>query len=197
MEDGLDDIVSGRESIIKRSDVRWEICVVSDQGPVFVPKLAAVPLAVPVVVQTRTQVGCGPDLPLPVDEGQESLDDDGLDVIFSGRESTWKISDVGHDICVELDQCPVVVPKEAAESLALPVVALTRSQAGCAPVFTWPVIDDMISQVEVGPDLLSGWVMKMVDPDVASGDQVLPQLALTWIGMAVIRNGGRRWLTIM
>ena len=34
----------------------------------------------------------------------------------------------------------------------------------------------MISQVEVGPDLLSGWVMKMVDPDVASGDQVLPQV---------------------
>ena len=45
------------------------------------------------------------------------------------------------DMCVEPDhdQCPVVVPKEAGESLALPVVALTRSQAGCAPVFTWPV----------------------------------------------------------
>ena len=87
-----------------------------------------------------------------------------------------KLSDVSHDICVEPDQCPVVVPKEAAESLALPVVALTRSQAGCAPVFTWPVNDDMISQVEVGPDLLSGRVMKMVDPDVASADQVLPQV---------------------
>ena len=71
--------------------------MVSDQDLVIVPKLAAVPLAVPVVVQTRPQVGCGPDLPLPVDEGQESLDDDGLDVIFSGRESTVKISDVSHD----------------------------------------------------------------------------------------------------
>ena len=150
--------------------------MVSDQGPVVVPKLAAVPLAVPVVVQTRPQVGCGPDLPLPVDEGQESLHDDGLDVIFSGRESTVKISDVSHDICVEPDQCPVVVPKEAGESLALPVVALMRSWAGCAPVFAWPVNDDMISQVGVGPDLLSGRVMKMVDPDVASGDQVLPQV---------------------
>ena len=64
MEDDPDDVFSG--SIIKRSDVRREICVVSDQGPVVVPKLAAVPLGVPVVVQTRPQVGCGPDLPLPM-----------------------------------------------------------------------------------------------------------------------------------
>ena len=134
MEEGPDDVVSGRESIIKRSDVRREICVVSDQGPVVVPKFAAVPLAVPVVVQTRPQVGCGPDLPLPVDEGNH--DDDGPDILFSGWESTMKISDVSHDICIEPDQCPVVVPKEAGESLALPLVALTRSRAGCAPVFT-------------------------------------------------------------
>ena len=53
---------------------------------------------------------------------------------------------------------------------------LTRPQAGGAPVFTWPVNDDMISQDGVGPDLLSGRVMKMVDPDVESGDQVLLQL---------------------
>ena len=171
VEDGPDVIVSGWESIIKNSDVSREICVVSDQGPVVVPKLAAMPLAVPVVVQTRPQVGCGPDLPLLVDEGKESLDDDGLDVIFSGRESTVKILDVSCDICVEPDQFPVVVPKEAVEPQVLPVVALMRSQAGCAPVFTWPVNDDMISQVGVGPDLLSGRVMKMVDPDVESDDQ--------------------------
>ena len=138
-----------------------------------VPKLAAEPLAVHVVIQTRSQVGCGPDLPLPVDGGGEFLVDDGLDVIISRRGSTMKISDVSCDICVVPDQFPVVVPKEAVEPLVLPVVALTRSQAGCAPVFTWPVGDDMVSQVGVGPDLLSGWVMKMVDPDVESGDQVL------------------------
>ena len=173
VEDGPDVIVSGREPIIRNSDVSREICVVSDQGPVVVPKLAAVPLAVHVVVQTRPQVGCGPDLPLLVDEGKESLDDDGLDVIFSGRESTVKISDVSRDICVEPDQFPVVVPKEAVEPLVLPVVALTRSQAGCAPVFTWLVDDDMIAHVGVGPDLLSGRVINMVDPDVESDDQVL------------------------
>ena len=64
--DGLDVIVSGPESIITNSDV---ICVVPDQLPVVVPKLAAVPLSVCVVAQTRPQVGCGPDLPLPVDDG--------------------------------------------------------------------------------------------------------------------------------
>ena len=228
MKNNPNNIISGRKSIIKRSSIRREICVVSDQGPVVVPKLVAVPLAVLVVVQTRPQVGCGPDLPLPVDEGMESLDDDdGLDVFFSGRESTMNISDVSHDLCVEPDQCPVVVhklaavplaipvvvqtrpqvgcgpdlplpmdegmesldddgsppchdvcvepdqcplvvPKEARESLALPVVALTRSQAGCALVCTWPVNDNMISQVGVGPDLLSGRVMTMVDPDIAT-----------------------------
>ena len=63
-----------------------------DAVPVMFDRMAAVPLALPVVIQTRPQVDCGPDLPLPVDEGQESLDDDGLDVILSGRESTVNIS---------------------------------------------------------------------------------------------------------
>ena len=84
MEDGPDDIVSGWESIIKHSDVRRDICVVSDQGQVVVPKLAAVPLALPVVVQTRPQVGCGLDLPLPVYKGQEPLMEDGPVDIVSG-----------------------------------------------------------------------------------------------------------------
>ena len=64
--DGPEVIVSGRESIIAESDVCSEICVVSDQRPVVMPRLAAVPLAVSVVAQTRPRVGRGPDLPLPV-----------------------------------------------------------------------------------------------------------------------------------
>ena len=64
----------------------------------------------------------------------EFLDDDGLDVIISRRESTVMISDVSRDICVEPDQFPVVVPKEAVELLVLFVVALMRSQVGCAPL---------------------------------------------------------------
>ena len=102
----------------------------------------------------------------------ESLDDDGLDIIISGRESTVMISDVGRDICVEPDQFPLVVSKEAVEPLALPMVALTRSQVGCTPIFAWPANGDTISQVGIDPDLLSGRVMESVDPDVESGDQV-------------------------
>ena len=48
------------------------------------------PLCLPVVVQMRPQVGCDPDLPLPVDKGKESLVEDGPDVIVSGRKSNVK-----------------------------------------------------------------------------------------------------------
>ena len=64
-------IVSGRESNVAESDVSREICVVSDELPVVMPRLDAVPLAVSVVAQTRPWVGRGPDLPLLGDEGRE------------------------------------------------------------------------------------------------------------------------------
>ena len=103
-------------------------------------------------------MGYDPDLPLPVDTGKESLVVDGLDVIISRRKSNVKRSDVSHDICVVPDLFPVVVPKKAAEPLILPVVALMRSQAGCAPALT--LNDDINSQVGVDPDMLSGRVME-------------------------------------
>ena len=106
--------------------------MVSDQLLVIVPKLAAVPRAVFMVAQTRPQVGWGPDLPLPVDEGRESLHDS-LDVILSGPESTMRMSNVGRDICVELDHLPVVVPKLAAVPLAVSVVAQKRPRVGWGP----------------------------------------------------------------
>ena len=162
VEDGPDVIVSGRKSNMGRSDVSREICVVLDQCPVVVPKLAAVPLVLPVVVQTRPQVGCGPDLPLPVEEGKVSLVVDGLDVIFSGRKSNVQGSDVSSDICVVPDLFPVLMPKKAAEPLVLPVGAVTRSQAGGAPALTLPVNDDINSQVGVVPDMLSGRVMESI-----------------------------------
>ena len=68
----LDDpevVVSGRESNVAESDVSCEICVVSDQLPVVMPRLAAVPLDVSVVAQMRPRVGRGSDLPLLVDGG--------------------------------------------------------------------------------------------------------------------------------
>ena len=69
---GVDDpegLVSGRESIQAESDVNIALCMVPDQRPFEMPKLAAVPLAFSVVAQTRPRVGRGPDLPLLVDRG--------------------------------------------------------------------------------------------------------------------------------
>ena len=94
---------------MRMSNVGRDICVESDHLPVVAPKLAAVPLAVPVVTQTRPRVGWSPDLPLPMDEGRESLHDDALDVIFSRRESTVRLSDVSCDIYVTPDHLPDVV----------------------------------------------------------------------------------------
>ena len=50
---------------------------------------------------------------------------------------------------------------------------MTRSQAGCTPAFTLPVDEDVDSQVEVDPDMLSGRVMDMGDPDIERSNQVL------------------------
>ena len=57
-----------------------------------------------------------------------------------------------------------VVSKEAVEPLAVPVVVPTRPQVGGTPAVAWPVNVDAISRAEVDPDLLSGRVMKSVDP---------------------------------
>ena len=71
-----------------------------------------------------------------MDKGRESLHNDGLDVILSGRDSTMRMSNVSRDIYVEPDHLPDVVSTDAVEPLAVPVVALTRSQVSGPPVVT-------------------------------------------------------------
>ena len=56
------------------------------------------------------------------------------------------------------------------EPLAVPMVALRRSRVEGPLVVGRPVDLDAISRAAVYPDLLSGRVMKSVDPDVRSGD---------------------------
>ena len=77
---------------MRMSNVSRDICVEPDYLLVVTPKLAAVPLGIPVVAQTRPRVGRGPDLPLPMDEGKGSLHDDAVDLYFSGRESTRRLA---------------------------------------------------------------------------------------------------------
>ena len=153
-------------------DVNRGICMEPDFLPVVMSTDDVEPLAVPVVVQTRPRVGRGPDLPLQVDEVRESLPDYGLDVIISGREST------------------VVMPTDDVGTLAVPVVALTRSRVEGPLVVARHVNVDAISRAAVYPDLLSGGVMKLVDPDVGSGDPMSLKTILMQMGMPVIRHGG-------
>ena len=80
------------------------------------------------------------------------------------------MSDVNRDICVEPELFPVVMSTDAVEPLAVPVVALTRSRDDEPLVVARPVNVDVISRAAVYPDLLSGRVMKSVDPDVGDGD---------------------------
>ena len=81
-----------------------------------------------------------------------------------------KLSNVSHGICVEPDLLLVVMSMDGVEPLAVLVVALTRSRVDGPLVVGRPVNVDTISRAAVCPDLLSGQVMKSVDPDVRSGD---------------------------
>ena len=73
---------------------------------------------------------------------------------------------------MEPELFPVVMSTDAVEPLAVPVVALTRSQVLGPLVVARPVNVDAISWAAVYPDLLSGRVMKSVDPDVRVGDMM-------------------------
>ena len=73
-----------------------------------------------------------------------------------------RMSDVSRDICVEPELFPVVMSMDAVEPLAVPVVALTRSQVDGPLVVAWPVNVDAISRAAVYTDLLPGRVMMLI-----------------------------------
>ena len=123
-------------------------------------------LCFPVVVPTRPQGGCDPVVPLPIFRGLDFLAVDDPEVIVSGRESKVAESDVSHGICMEPDVLPVVMSTNDVEPLAVPVVTLTRSLVEGPVVVALPVNVEAISRALVYPDLLSGRVIKSVDPDV-------------------------------
>ena len=74
---------------------------------------------------------------------------------------------------MEPDLLPVVMSTDDVELLAVPVVVLTRSRGEGPLVVARPVNVDAISRAAVYSDLLSGGVIKLVDPDVGSGDPML------------------------
>ena len=132
-----DMILPGREMDVEIPDVDRDICVLPDEFPVVEDKTAVEPLFLPVVVKTRPQVGCDPDLylskryvevdivdtrrdirnlpgvvpvmfdetaavpmTLPVDEEKDSQVEEGLDVVWTGRDMDMGDPDVGRDIQV-------------------------------------------------------------------------------------------------
>ena len=75
--------------------------------------------------------------------------------VLSGRESTIGMSDVSRGICMEPDLLPVVMSTDDVEPLAVPVVALTRSQVERPLVVAWPV-DEVLSGRESNVGMLPG-----------------------------------------
>ena len=84
-------------------DEERDVCDVTDEVPVGIDKATVEPLCFPEVVLTRPQVGCDPDLPLPVDAGKVSLVEDGPGVIVSGWKFNVGRTDVNREICVVPD----------------------------------------------------------------------------------------------
>ena len=125
-------IVSGRVSKVVDPDVRRGIQMEPEILPVVLSTDDVEPMAVPVVALTRSRVERPLVVARPVDE------------ILSRRESNVGMSDVSCDICMEPDLLPVVMFTDEVEPLAVPMVALTRSQVERPLVVARPV-DEIIS----------------------------------------------------
>ena len=140
-------------------------CVLPDVFPVVVDDSAVEPMALPVVIQTESQVGCEPDLylsernmgvdvevigrdirnlpdvfpvifdktaavPMTLHVGVEmdpQVEED-PDVVLTGRDMEGGDTDVGRDIRVLTDVCPMMFDEAVTEPLSLPVVVNTETQ---------------------------------------------------------------------
>ena len=96
-------------------DIRRDIQNLPDVFPVMFDKMAAVPMTLPVGVKTGPQVEEDPD------------------VVLTGRDMEVSDMDVGRDIRVLTDVCPMMFDESATEPLSLPVVVNMETQVdvGC------------------------------------------------------------------
>ena len=130
------------------SDVERDVCDVPDEFPVGVDKTALDPLGLPVVDQTKPQVGCDPD---------------------------FESADIRRDVCDVPDEFPVSTDKTAVEPLGLLVVAQTRLQVGCDPDLPLPMDKGKKSLVEDGLDVIvSGRMLNVKISDVSRGICAVP-----------------------
>ena len=105
----LDLYLSERNVEVDIVDIRWDIHLL-DVFPVMFDKTAAVPMTLPVGVKMGPQVEEDPD------------------VVLTGRDMDVGDTDVGRDIRVLTDVCPMMFDESATEPLSLPVVVNTETQ---------------------------------------------------------------------
>ena len=162
-----DIIAPGWELDVEIPDVDRDICVLPAEFPVVVDRTAVELLSLLVVVQTRPQVVCDPDLDL----SEQYVE---VDVVDTRR-------DIRH--------LPGVVPEMlAAMPLTLPVDEEMDSQVKEGPDVVWSGRDldmgdpdvgcDIQVMSEVGPMLIDGWdTGPLALPVVANTE---PQVDLRW-----------------
>ena len=163
------------------ADIRREIRNLPDIFPVRFDKTAAVPMTLPVDVEMGPQVDDDPDdpdigdirrdvqklsdvfpvrfdksatlpmtLPVHVDMGPQ-VDDD-PDVMLTGRDVEVSDTDVGRDIRVLTDGCPIMFEESATVLLSLPVVVNTEPQGDVR----WETTSAAVPFVD-GCGRLAGW----------------------------------------
>ena len=131
-----DMVLPGREMDVGITDVGRDICVLPDEFPVVVDKMAVEPMSLPVVVETGPQVGCDPDLDL------------------SERNVEVDIVDTRRDIRNLPDVFPVMFDKTAAVPMTLPVGVEMGSQVEEDPDVVWTGRDMEMGDPDVGRDIL-------------------------------------------
>ena len=85
--------------------------------------------------------------------------------VMPKSEEDDSLSDIEPDVCDVPDVFTVRKETASVESLCFPVVVPTRPQGGCDPVLPLPKGRSRNGQEAI----VSGWVSKVVDPDVSRG----------------------------
>ena len=109
----LNMLLPGRDMEVGNTDIGRDVRVLPDVFPVLSEETAAVPMSLPVVVETGPQFDCD------------------TDILLSGRDVEVEITDIGWDIRVLPDVFPVLSEETAAVPMSLPVVVQTGPQFDC------------------------------------------------------------------
>ena len=118
-----DILLSGRDIEVEVTDLIQDIRVLPDVFPVIFDETVAVPMTLPVVVETGPQVDYDPD------------------ILLSGRDIEVGITDITQDIRDLPDAFPVLFDETAAVPLSSPVVVETGPQVDIPAVV--PLVDEM------------------------------------------------------